>query len=348
MTISRRTLLVAASAAALMAQPMAAAAQDLPRNVRMVIGSSSTGGDTYQNASILAESLSEHLGINVRVDPVGASEAFKALARDSRGTTIMMHHDQSYLQELYGIEGSPDIFAETIVGPTISVNPGNAYLVPADSPYQSMDDILAAAEAGERVRVAIQPGGVSEIGFTAMRNAARLRAPGSEANIVPVNTGDQADKNQAMWDDLADVINGSIQANEQFTQLPSDDPTAMRFIWITATPETLNKAPAEGLGATSRDDMLAYAAPAVSVPMTADENFTFDKEFFLMFNPETDPALIQAIDTAMEEIYAKGAIQERFLSSFFTPQYRPMAEAQEHLQSKNNDYETIISDLKSE
>ncbi|RYH02543.1 ABC transporter substrate-binding protein [Salipiger sp. IMCC34102] len=348
MNISRRTLLTAASTVALLAQPMAAAAQDLPRNVRMVIGSSSTGGDTYQNASILADALSDHLGVNIRVDPVGASEAFKALARDSRGTTIMMHHDQSYLQELYGVEGSPDIFAETIVGPTISVNPGNAYLVPADSPYESMEDILAAAEAGERVRVAIQPGGVSEIGFTAMRNAARMRAPGSEENIVAVNTGDQADKNQAMWDDLADVINGSIQANEQFTQMPPDDPTAMRFIWITATPETLNQAPEEGLGETTREDMLTFAAPAVSVPMTDEEDFTFDKEFFLMFNPDTDPAIIETIDTAMEEIYAEGEIQDRFLSSFFTPDYRPMAEAQEHLQSKNDDYETIISDLKPE
>ncbi|WP_299656037.1 hypothetical protein [uncultured Jannaschia sp.] len=347
MSVTRR-LLLSAVGAALVTMPVVAEAQNLPRNVRMVIGSSSTGGDTYQNASILADALSEHLGVNVRVDPVGASEAFKALARDSRGTTIMMHHDQSYLQELYGVEGSPDIFEEFTVGPTISVNPGNAYLVPADSPYQTMEDVLAAAEAGERVRVAIQPGGVSEIGFTAMRNAARMQAPGSEENIVPVNTGDQADKNQAMWDDLADVINGSIQANEQFTQLPEDDPTAMRFIWITATPETLNQAPEEGLGETDRAEMLTYAAPEVSVPMTAEENFTFDKEFFLMFNSETDPALIEAIDTAMDEIYAEGDIQQRFLDAFFTPEYRPMAEAQEHLQSKNDDYETIISELKSE
>ena len=348
MTLNRRTLFAAAASAAALLAPIAATAQELPRNVRLVIGSSSTGGDTYQNASILADALSEHLGINIRVDPVGASEAFKALARDSRGTTIMMHHDQSYLQELYGVEGSPDIFEEFIVGPTISVNPGNAYLVPADSPYQTMEDILAAAEAGERVRVAIQPGGVSEIGFTAMKNAARMRAPGSEENIVAVNTGDQADKNQAMWDDLADVINGSIQANEQFTQVPEDDPTAMRFIWITATPETLNQAPEEGMGGTDRAAMLTYASPEASVPMTESEDFTFDKEFFLMFNPETDPALIEAVDAAMGEIYAEGQIQQRFLESFFTPDYRPTAEAQEHLRAKNDDYEAIISELQSE
>ena len=99
---------------------------------------------------------------------MGPTEAFKAVGRDSRGTTLMIHHDQSYLGNLYGVRGYEDIFANYKIGPTFAVNPGNAYLVPKDSPYQSMEDILAAAETGERVRVAIQPGGVSEIGFSAV------------------------------------------------------------------------------------------------------------------------------------------------------------------------------------
>ncbi|MFT6168864.1 MAG: tripartite-type tricarboxylate transporter receptor subunit TctC, partial [Celeribacter sp.] len=223
MKFTRRTLLAAATAAVALAAPVSSLAQELPRNVRMVIGSTSTGGDTYQNSAIVADALSEHLGINIKVDAVGSTEAFKALNRDSRGSTIMIFHDQAYLGNLYGREGYDDPFANYVVGPTVAINPGNAYLVPSNSPYQSMDDILSAAENGERVRVAIQPGGVSEIGFSAMKNAAKVRAPGSEDNLVAVNTGSQSDKNQAMWDDLADVINGSIQANEQFTQLEADD-----------------------------------------------------------------------------------------------------------------------------
>ena len=39
-----------------------------------------------------------------------------------------------------------DPFANYAVGPTVAINPGNADLVPADSPDQSMEDILAAAE----------------------------------------------------------------------------------------------------------------------------------------------------------------------------------------------------------
>lgn len=320
MKLTRRNILQSGAAATIaLAAPSIARAQQLPRNVRLVIGSTSTGGDTYQNSSIVADALAKHLGINIRVDAVGASEGFRALERDSRGTTLMMFHDQSYLGHLYGREGYEDPFATYTVGQTVSINPGNAYLVPKASAYNSMEDIFNAAEAGERVRVAIQPGGVSEIGFSAMKNAARVRASGSEANLVAVNTGGQSDKNQAMWDDLADCINGSIQANEQFTQLPEDDRTAMKFTWITARPETLAQAPAEGMGDTTRDNLLQYASPQTSVTLDGERDFTFDKEFFFLFNPEMDTAIIDQIDEALTEVYASGAIQERQLGSFFIP-----------------------------
>lgn len=347
MKLTRRTVFAAASAAALLSQPLMAAAQDLPRNMRMVIGSNSTGGDTYQAGAIIAEALSEQLGNNIKVDAVGPSEGLRALGRDRRGTTIMLFHDQAYLAHLYGIPGNPDPFADYAVGPTLMTNPGNAYLVAKNSPYQTMEDILKAAENGERIRVAIQPGGVSEIGYTAMRNAARVRAPGSQENIVPVNTGSQGDKNQAMFDGLADVINGSIQANEQFTALPAEDQKAMRFVWLTSTPETLQAGPEAGLGDLSRDDMLQYAAPETSVTMDGSTDFTFDKEFFLIYNKDMDPAQMQAIDDALAAIYEKGAVQERMLAAFFTPDYRPMAESVPHLQAKRDDYAAMIEALKA-
>ncbi|WP_226781279.1 hypothetical protein [Oceaniglobus trochenteri] len=347
MTLNRRTLLAAASAIALAATSFAAAAQELPRNVRLVIGSSSTGGDTYQNSAIVAEALAEKLGIRIKVDAVGVGEAYKALDRDSRGTTLMMFHDQAYLGNLYGVTGYADPFENYIIGPSVAINPGNAYLVPKNSPYQSMEDILTAAENGEKVRVAIQPGGVSEIGFTAMKNAARVRAPGSEENIVALNTGSQSDKNQAMWDGLADVINGSIQANEQFTQLPEDDQKAMRFVWITAGGAVLEQAPPEGMGDTTRDQLLKYASPETSVTLDGEKDFTFDKEFFFLFNKDMDPAIIDQIDAALTEVFEEGAIQERQKASFFIPNFRASDESRAHFEEKRDTYRRVIDELKS-
>ena len=346
MTINRRRFLkTGAAAAAALSAPSLARAQALPRNVRLVIGSTSTGGDTYQNSSIVADALAEHLGINIRVDAVGASEAFRALGRDSRGTTLMTFHDQAYLGHLYGREGYQDPFATYTVGQTVSINPGNAYLVEKNAPWNTMEDIFNAAAAGERVGVAIQPGGVSEIGFSAMKNAAQVRTPGSEANIVAVNTGAQADKNQSMWDGLSNCINGSIQANEQFTQLPDDDRRAMKFVWITAREATLQQAPVEGMGATTRDDLLTYAAPKTSVTLDGSTDFTFDKEFFFLYNPEMDRALIDQIDEALAAVYAEGAIQQRQLGSFFIPNYLPFAEAQDHLRTKRDTYQTVLEKI---
>ncbi|MCX2721269.1 hypothetical protein [Roseibium salinum] len=211
-----------------------------------------------------------------------------------------------------------------------------------------MDDILTAAANGERVRVAIQPGGVSEIGFSAMKNAARVRSPGSQENIVPVNTGSQSDKNQALFDDLADVINGSIQANEQFTQLPEDDQKAMRFVWITARPVTLEQAPPEGMGDTTRDEMLKYASPQTSVTLDGEQDFTFDKEFFFLYNKEMDQGIVEQIDTALTEIYAEGEIQKRQKASFFIPNFLPSEEARAHLEKKRTTYEQVIKEISTE
>ena len=100
--------------ALLPATPGMAAEKLIKGNLRIVIGSKSTGGDTYQNSSIVAKELAKKLDINVKVDAVGASAAFKTLSRISDGSTIMIFHDQSYLGYLYGVKGYADIFKKYI------------------------------------------------------------------------------------------------------------------------------------------------------------------------------------------------------------------------------------------
>ena len=313
-------------------------------NVRVVIGSASTGGDTYQNSSIVADALAEHLDINMKVDAVGASSAFRFLDRDPRGNTLMIFHDQSYLGYLYGVEGYENIFEKYTIGPTVAINPGNAYLVPKDSPYQTLDDVIEAVGNGEEVRVAIQPGGVSEIGFSALKNAIAIEHPGMEENLVAVNTGSQADKNQQLFDDQADMINGTVQANEQYTRLPEDDQKAMRFLWLTARNSTIEQAPEDGLGQTTREQLLQYVEPSVNVTM-GDDNFTFDKEFFFLYNKDMDQAIVDQIDQALAEIYAEGEIQETQKNAFFIPNFKPSDEAADYLESKMSVYEDIITNI---
>lgn len=347
--MSRFFLKLAAVLVVLIALPVANgfASGVIKGNLRVVIGSKSTGGDTYQNSAIVADALSKKLGVNVKVDAVGASAAFKALDQAGvRGNTIMIFHDQSYLSYLYGVKGFDNIFEKYIVGPTVAINPGNAYLVPMKSPYQTIGDIIDACGKDTKIRVAIQPGGVSEIGFTALKNAISLKYPGKEANLVAVNTGSQKDKDQLLFDGQADLINGSVQANEQYTRLPEDDQKSMRFVWLTARNKTIQQAPEAGMGGTNREQLLQYVEPNAKVPFDATSDFTFDKEFFFLYNKGLDSKVIAAIDDALTEIYAEGQIQESQKKAFFIPDFLPSAEAQKYLKDKMERYEKIIKAMK--
>ncbi len=333
--------------ALLPATPGMAAEKLIKGNLRIVIGSKSTGGDTYQNSSVVAEALAKKLDINVKVDAVGATAAFRTIERmGARGNTIMIFHDQSYLGFLYGVTGYEDIFQKYIVGPTVAINPGNAYLVPKKSPYKNLEDVMAACGKGTKVRVAIQPGGVSEIGYSALKNAIKMKYPGKEGNLVAVNTGSQADKNQLLFQGQADVINGSVQANEQYTRLPAEDQKAMRFVWLTARQQTIEQANPEGLGQTSREQLLKYVEPKVAVPMDDTHHFTFDKEFFFLYNKEMDPKIVAYLDKALSEIYAEGKIQKAQKKAFFIPDFLPSKEAQAHLKQKMEEYRKIISAIR--
>ena len=339
-------LCIAAAATAVFAAPALAQQSVITGNLRMVIGSTSTGGDTYQVAALVAEALAKKLDVNVKVDPVGPTAAFQAIGRSSDGSTVMLFHDQSYLGHLYGVRGFADIFTDYRVGPTVAINPGDAFLVPAKSPYKTVDDVIKAAGSGTRVRVAVQPGGVSEIGYSAMKNAVKVRFPGKESNMVRVNTGSQADKNQLLFDGQADVINGSVQANEQYTRLPAGDQKAMRFVWIPARKQTLDQANPEGLGQTTREELLQFATPKASVTQDGKKNWAFDKEFFFLYNKDTKPEVVAALDKALAAIYAEGKIQELEKKSFFIPNFMPSKEAQAYLKQKVDETKKVIDSIK--
>ena len=337
--------LATAAAASLLSTP-ALAQKAITGNLRIVIGSTSTGGDTYQVSAIVAEALAKKLDVNAKVDPVGPTAAFQAISRSPDGSTIMLFHDQSYLGHLYGVRGFSDIFHDYTVGPTVAINPGDAFLVPAKSPYKTVEDVIQAAGNGTRVRVAVQPGGVSEIGFSAMKNAVKVRFPGKEGNMVRVNTGSQADKNQLLFDGQADVINGSVQANEQYTRLPADDQKAMRFIWIPARKQTLDQANPEGLGQTSREKLLEFAAPKVTVTQDGKKSWAFDKEFFFIYNKNVKPEVVAELDKALTEIYAEGKIQETLKKSFFIPDFMPSKQAEAALKQKVDETKKVIDSIK--
>ncbi|WP_337996792.1 hypothetical protein [Oleispirillum naphthae] len=325
------------------AGPAGAADKPISGNLRIVIGSSSTGGDTYQNAAIVAEALSKKLGINAKVDAVGVSAAFAAVTRVSDGSTVMFFHDQSYLGHLLGLKGYPDIFKDLRIGPTVSINPGDAFVGAKDSKLKTIEDVIQACGKGERVRVAIQPGGVSEVYYGALKNAVGIRFPGKEGNLVSVKTGSQGDKNQLLFDRQAEVIHGSVQANEQYTRLPAEDQKAMRFLWLPSPSSTISQANPEGMGATGRDELLKFTSPNVHVTLDGKADFTFDKEFFFLYNKKMDPKAVAYLDKALSDIFAEGKVQVTLKKAFFIPNFHPSKEAAVYLKKKAEQSKALIA-----
>lgn len=316
------------------------------KNIRVVIGSKSTGGDTYQVSSIVSKKLGEVLGKNVKVDAVGAFDGLDAVSRRADGTTIMIFHDMAYLGYLYGKSGYVNIFDEFAIGSTLAVNPGNAFLAPKSSKYNTAEDVINAVGSGETVRVAIQPGSVSEIGYSAMKNAIKQLYPGKESNLVPINTGSQADKNQLLFDGQADVIHGSVQGNEQFTHLPIDDQKAMKFLWLTAKKTTVDGTNSTGFGDTSKEELLKFANPSVKVYQSSDTNFNFDKDFYMIYNKDTSKEVLDIYEKALAEAFQSEEFKSELRNAFFVPNYRNTEESNKYLKDKVATYKKIIESIK--
>ncbi len=316
------------------------------KNIRIVIPSKSTGGDTYQVSNLISRKLGEVLGKNVKVDAVGTFDAMTALKRSKDGSTLMFAHDITYLGYLYKTSGYNDIKKEFTFGPTLAVNPGNAFLAPKNSKFNTVRDVLDAVVSGEKVRVAVQPGSVSEIGFSAMRNEIKLKSPEKVENLIPIYTGSQADKNQILFDGQADIIHGYIQSNEQFTQLPENDQKAMKFIWLSSSEEALKGADEQGFGSLTRDDLLKLAIPNITVMETETKNFTFDKDFFVLYNKETNSEINILYEKALKEVFEDKEFTDEMRSLFFIPSYRNISNSASYMADKIDSYEIIINSIK--
>lgn len=337
-------------AVSLMLIPAVAISADKPTfdNIHMVIGSTDEGGDTYQAAAIVAKALEKKLNTNINIDAAGTSAGYAALKSDRSGNTIMVTHDQAYLGTLYGTTGYDDIFNAFKVGPSFAINPTNAYLVPKNSKFTSLDDVIEAVGHGERVKVAIQSGSTSEIGFSAIKNAIKLKYPGMEKNLVALNTGSQSSKDQLLFDGIADVIQGSLSSNEQFTRLPADDKKAMRFIWLTSKKTTIDKINKKGFGEMTKEKIDSYVSPNVILPMDSHGtiNFTFDKEFFIIYGKDMPQDKIDYIDQALKELYSEGEINKNLEKAFFVPNFLDSMSNERHLFSKQSKYKIVLDNIK--
>lgn len=299
------------------------------QNVRVVIGSTSTGGDSYLIAETVSRYLGPALGANLKVDAVGAAKALDAMQTSAAdGSTIMMFHDMTYLGVSFGAYDEMYSLENMTVGPRIAQNPVSAWAAGVNAPYETLAEIpeYLKANPDKICRMACEAGGVSHIGFIVYWQWVMDTYGASVADrIVVVIGGSTGDKCQMLWDGNCDVIFADYTSLLQYTQT-EDKKIAMKFMG------TLDNI--EGVSVPS------YADQGITL---AGETFRFAKDF-VIYLPKNFPAsLVAELDAAVKKIQADPAlIADLAKMSYRTGEYLDSAGTKDFIYNKRNSLQALI------
>lgn len=284
-SIARRSLL--ALAAATLILPQAALAQSWPSGSVQLVVPARAGGGTDAVSRIIAGALQEQTGQPFVVvnNPGGggvvAAEAVRTAAPD--GQTLLffhtgilaMHHTGAY---------EPDPMTAFTVAAEIAVGGTYALAVAADSPYQTIQDLVQASiDNPNSVSLGVQVRGSTHF-------MAGLLSSDSGARFRIVDAGTDADKMVQLQGHQIDAALVNTPGTLQY--IANGDLRVLATIG----------------GEAGRDPALP------DVPSMAEAgypNAVYGLDFLIMTPPGTDPAAVQAIHDAFAAVVADEAINSQ-------------------------------------
>lgn len=177
------------------------------REIQILLGHG-PGGLTDNSVRPLAEPLSDVLGVPVViVNTEGAGgmvAANEAAGADADGYTLFAMVNPAYiLQDEFGTN-APEFRDFEFIG-RLAID-SHGLTVAADSPYQTLDELIAAAESGVELTAAGQPGASNLTLFQAIFE----QATGISLLTVPFESGSAATR--AAVDGTTDVSFGSLSS----------------------------------------------------------------------------------------------------------------------------------------
>lgn len=263
------------------------------QNVRVVIGSTSTSGDSYMIADLVTRYLSKEMGFRGKVDAVGNAEALDVIVNNAKGdgTTIMMFHDMTFLSVLFRAFGSlSDRFDldNMTIGPRIGQNPGACFGAAAEDNWHSLADVeqYLLDNPNEVISCNIESGSTSHLAFVAWYLSVKEKYGDDVASrITAIVGGTTAEKLQRLWDRNARVIYGDTSAFEQYT-LDDVDPQLKMTMFGSG-------------GKVEGVDITSMAEEGV---VFNGEPFEFAKDFAMYFPKDMDPDVLAEYEAAMKKI----------------------------------------------
>lgn len=300
------------------------------QRVRIVIGSTSTSGDSYMVAETVNRYLQKYLNINSKVDAVGANEAFAAVA-DAKpdGMTFMIFHDMTYLGVLFGSYGDEYKLENMVVGPRVGQNPGSAFAARADLPYNSLAEAAQylADNPEAVVRVSVESGGVSHIGFVAYYTWAKEKFGDDVASRIKVVIGGSTDKKlQQLWDGNSDIIFADYSSLLQYTAEEVDAQLKVKFV-----------------------GMLDYIPSVDGLPVMADQGITlagapfiFSKDFLIYMPKDTPQEFVDALDEAVTKMAEDPDFIADMTKLTYAPNVLVSKDAHEFIYAKRDSMQALI------
>ncbi len=277
------------AAASSAAEPVSGESSLKGQNVRVVIGSTSTSGDSYMIADLVTRYLSQEMGFNGKVDAIGNAAALDEMANaKGDGKTIMMFHDMTFLSVLFGSVDAKYALENMTVGPRIGQNPGGCFGAAADAPYTSLSEITKYMQDNpdKTVSFNIESGATSHLCFAAYYLYVKeTYGEALAGQIKAIVGGTTAEKLQRLWDRNADVIYGDTSAFEQYTQDGVDAQLKMNMF--------------DSCGKVNGLDIQSMADDGVTFN---GKPFDFAKDFCMYGPKDMDAAVLAEYESAMQRV----------------------------------------------
>lgn len=274
------------------------------QNVRVVIGSTSTSGDSYMIADLVTRYLSAEMGFNGKVDAIGNASALDEIANaKGDGKTVMMFHDMTFLSVLFGSVDEQYSLENMTVGPRIGQNPGGCFGAPADAPYASLSEITQYLidNPSETVSFNIESGATSHLCFAAYYLYVQDTYGDEVAGrIKAIVGGTTAEKLQRLWDRNADVIYGDTSAFAQYTEDGVQDQLKMNMF--------------DSCGKVNGVEIQSMAEDGITFN---GEPFDFAKDFCMYFPKDMDAAVLAEYEAAMKKVTENPDFQADMAKLFY-------------------------------
>ncbi|MDY6305734.1 MAG: tripartite tricarboxylate transporter substrate-binding protein [Oribacterium sp.] len=276
------------------------------QNVRVLIGSTSTSGDSYMMADLVTRYLSKYMGFNGKVDAVGNSTALETITSAAGdGKTVLMSHDITYMSVLFGAVDEKYALENMTIGSRIGRNPGGCFGAAKSSGWTSLSDVTKYLKDNpdKTVSFNIEAGGTSHICFVAYYLDVKAKEGDEVASrIKAIVGGTTAEKLQRLWDRNADVIYGDTSAFQQYTEDGVQDQLAMNMFDSGSKVEgvTIN---------SMADDGIEFDGKA----------FDFPKDFAMYFPKDMDANVLKEYEEAMKKVDADPDFQADMKKLFYTP-----------------------------